>query len=104
MGDTEADPIAEAYTKANQLNVRLATKYDPAMATEARRVAEQLLGYIREQVEDYEDFVQRAERSELFSLHESAQLKKGEVRLKGLYMRATGLLETIKDWEQRKKR
>lgn len=104
MGDTEADPIAEAYAKANQLNVRLSKKYDPAMATEARRVADQLLAYVKDQVEDYEDFAERCERSELFSLHESARLKKAEVRLKGLYMRATGLLETVRDWEQRPKK
>ena len=103
MADQEADPIAQAYVRANQINARLASKFDPALAAEGRRVAEQLLAYLKENVPDYEDFARRCERSEEFPLHESAQVEKKETRFKGLYLRATGLLQTIQETEQRKR-
>ena len=103
MADQEADPISQAYVRANQINARLAAKYDPALAGEGKRVAEQLLTHVRENVKDYEDFARRCERAELFPLHESAQVEKNEVRFKGLYLRATGLLQTIQEAEQRRR-
>ena len=103
MADQAADPISQAYVRANQINARLAKRYDPALASEGRRVAEQLLEHLKENVQDYEDFVRRCERSEVFSLHESAQVEKNEVRFKGLYLRATGLLQTIQEAEQRRR-
>ena len=103
MGDNELDPIAMAFLRANQINTRLSSKYDASLASEGKQVAQQLLDHIKGEVEDYEDFVDKAERSEEFTLHESAQLKKEQKRLKGLYLRATGLLDTIRDSESRKK-
>jgi hypothetical protein len=104
MAENEPDPIAQAFLRANQINARLASaKYDPALVSEGKRIAEQLLTYVKEQVQDFEDFARRCERSEVFSLHESAQVDKKEVRFKGLYLRATGLLQTIQEAEQRKR-
>jgi hypothetical protein len=103
MAESEADPISQAYVRANQINARLAAKYDAALAGEGKRVAEQLLAHVRENVENFEAFSARCERSELFALHESAQVEKNETRLKGLYLRATGLLQSIQEAEQRRR-
>ncbi len=103
MGDLEADPIAQAFVRANQINARLAARYDPSLSTEGQRVAELLLAHVRENVQDYEDFARRCERAELFPLHESAKVDKKEVRFKGLYLRATGLLQTIHESEKRRR-
>jgi hypothetical protein len=105
MAENEPDPIAQAFLRANQINARLAAaKYDAALVSEGKRIAEQLLSYVKEQVKDYDDFARRCERSELFPLHESAQVEKNEVRFKGLYLRATGLLESIQEAESRRPR
>jgi hypothetical protein len=104
MGDDGSDPIAAAYQRANQLNARLASRYEVGLAAEGKRVADQLLSYMREQLgAEYDAFVARCERSEEFSLHESARVEKEEARMKGLYLRATGLLETIADAEARQR-
>ena len=103
MADQAADPISQAFVRANQINARLAVKYDPALASEGRRVAEQLLQHIKESVASFDEFAERCERSELFALHESAQVDKKEVRFKNLYLRATGLLQTIQETESRRR-
>lgn len=94
----------ELYRQATRLNAKLASKHDPALASEGRRVAEALLAHVRSRVEDYEDFVRRVQRSEEFSLHESAQLSKGEKDLRVHYLRAVDLLETIREAEERAKK
>lgn len=93
----------ELYARATRLNAKLASKYDSALAAEGRQVAESILAQLQTQVGDFSEFVRRVERSELFPLHESAQLEKNEQPWKVLYLRAVDLLETIKEAEARRR-
>ena len=102
-GKTSVEPeseISAAYSRAARINAKLASSYSGALVTEGKALAEALLAHVKEQVADYEDFVSRVERSEEFSLHDSAQMKKDDKALKTLYLRATGLLETIREAEK----
>jgi len=91
----------EDYAKATKLNAKLAIGYDAHAVTEAREVAGRLIEYVRSKVADFDEFVQKVERSERFSLHESAQLKKQEKDLKVIYTRAAELLTTAAEAQQR---
>lgn len=93
----------ELYARATRLNAKLASKYDSALASEGRQVAEAILGQLQGQIPDFQDFVRKVERSEEFPLHESAQLEKNEQPWKVLYLRAADLLQTIKEAEARRK-
>ena len=94
----------EQYVRANKLNAQLATSSEPQPTAEARELAKTMLDYVRDQVDDYEDFVRRIHISEEFSLTESMQLKKAEKELKVVYQRASGLLETVAEAAARGKR
>jgi hypothetical protein len=96
-------PMAQddLYARANRINAKLASKFDSALASEGRQIAQALIAEVQSKVEDYPDFVRRVDRSEEFSLHESAQVEKDEQQLKLLYVRAVDLLETIKESESR---
>ncbi len=99
----ESNPISEAYQRANQLNARLASKHNSAMVSEGRQVAELLLNHVKSNVEDYDAFVAQVDRSERFSLHDSARVDKKQRDLKLYYERAMGLLETIEESEARRR-
>lgn len=104
MSETSSDtnPISDVYQQATRINAKLASGYDGNLVSQGKRLADELIAHVRGQVDDYDDFVRRVERSEQFSLHESAQVAKGEKELKVLYVRAADLLETIRDVEARK--
>ncbi len=97
------DSVTEAFQQANQLNARLSSRYNAQEVAEARQLAEALLDYVKTKVADYEEFVRRVERSELFSLHESAQLPKNERPYRPYYLRAVDLLETVLEAEALRK-
>ncbi len=101
---TESNPISEAYQRATRINAKLSSRFDANLVSEGKRLAQQLIDHVRENVDDYEDFVRRVERSEQFSLHDSAQVAKTERELKNFYVRAADLLETITDVENRQSR
>jgi hypothetical protein len=96
--------ISEVHTRANRLNVKIATGTGEALIQEARQVAKQLTDYVRTKVADYDDFVKRVELSEEFSLTESRQVAKIEQQLKVLYLRAASLLEAASEAEARGRR
>lgn len=98
---TETNPILDAYQRATRINAKLASRFDANLVTEGKRLAQELLDHVRANVDDYDDFERRVERSEQFSLHDSAQVAKTERELKNFYIRAGDLLETIKDVEAR---
>ena len=98
------DIISDAYARATRINARLASRYDANLVSEGRELAQKLLDHVRAEASDYDDFVRRVARSEVFSLHDSAQVTKNERQLKVLYVRATDLLETIEDAERRRRR
>src|SRR5258706_3031785 len=77
----------DLYTRANQLNAKLATSIDPALISEARKVAGALLDHVKSKVTDFADFERRVASSEQFALHESRQVAKTEPDLKVLYNR-----------------
>ena len=89
-----AEYSEQDYALANKLNARLATSQDPSLVSEARALANQMIDYVRSQVDDYEDFVRRIHLSEQFSLTDSMQVTKKEKPLKLIYLRASGLAET----------
>ncbi|MEQ8272338.1 MAG: hypothetical protein RMA76_22515 [Deltaproteobacteria bacterium] len=100
---SETNPISEAYQRATRINAKLASRYDANLASEGKQLAQQLFDHIKAQVEDYDDFVRRVERSEEFSLHDSAKMGKNESELKNFYVRAADLLETITESESRRR-
>ena len=102
--EPETNPISELYSRANRLNAKLASKFDNSLASEGRQVAQQLIEHVKSQVSDYDAFVAQVERSEQFSLHDSARVDKKERQFKLYYERAMGLLETIEEGEGRRKR
>ena len=108
MNDTTspapASAATELYAEANRINAKLSSRYDAALAAKGRQVANQLLEQVKAGVADMPGFVERVDRSELFSLHESAQVEKTEKQMKLLYVRAMDLLETISQSESRAKR
>lgn len=107
MADNERPPEqgpADLYTRAQRLNARLASRWEPALAEEAAQVAAALLEHVKSKVEDFDAFVRRVERAEAFPIHESAQVDKGERPLKQLYVRAVDLEETLRQAEARAKK
>ncbi len=105
MSETEEQsPISAAYERATKINAKLASRFDANLVTEGKRVASELIEHIRGEVENYDEFVEKVERSEEFSLHDSAQIDKKQKHLKVLYVRAADLLETIKQTEERQSR
>jgi hypothetical protein len=96
--------ISEIYTRANRLNAQLASGTTEELIREGRDVARQLIAYVKEHVESFDDFVKRVESSEEFSLTESRQVAKTERELKVLYLRATSLAEAANEAEERANR
>ena len=92
-----ADYSPEDYALANQLNAKLATEPDSQTVAQATELANRMLEYVRGEIEDYDDFVQRVERAEQYCLTDAAQPKKTEKALKVVYLRAKTLLETAEE-------
>jgi hypothetical protein len=101
MTEPETNPVSQAYARATRINAKLASRFDANLATEGKQAAQTLLDHVRSEVEDFDEFVARVDRSELFSLHDSAQIDKKQKHLKVLYVRAADLLETIAEAEAR---
>lgn len=100
---TETNPISDAYQRATRINAKLASRYDANLASEGKQLAQQLFDHVKGEVDDYDDFVRRVERSEQFILHDSAQVSKKERELKNFYVRAADLLVTIEEAEARRR-
>ena len=95
--------ISDLYAEANKLNASLSSKYDGGKISQGKQIAAQLIEHVKANVEDYKSFVETVERSELFALHDSAQVDKKQRQFKLYYERAVSLLETIEQSESRRK-
>ncbi|MCB9653798.1 MAG: hypothetical protein H6729_06680 [Deltaproteobacteria bacterium] len=100
----DKDQNEALYRRGGQVNILLASRYDPSLVEEARTLSTQLMERVKKGVEDFEGFEQRVERSEEFSLHESAQLSKKEKEFRAVYLRGRALLDAIAEAEARRSR
>ena len=96
--------ISQLYGDASKLNALLANNSDPQLISRAKVLANQLFAHVKSSVEDYEDFIRRAERTEEFVLHTSAQVTTKERELKNYYFRATDLIDAIREAQERSRR
>jgi hypothetical protein len=96
-----AEYSSEDYVRANRLNARLATQYDPALVAEARELANRMIEHVKTKVPDYTAFVERVRISEQFSLTEARQPEKVEKEMKVILVRAQSLLVTAEEAEAR---
>jgi hypothetical protein len=96
-----AEYSAEDYAKANRLNAKLASRYDPALAAEARELAAKMIEHVKSKVPDFNGFVERVHLSEQYSLTEARQPEKIEKEMKVIFVRAQTLLETAAEAESR---
>lgn len=96
-----ADPndqaVREHYRTANALNVQLIRQDDASIISQAETTAKALIDYVRSKTKDFEDFTRRVQRSDEFSLHDSAQVETSERTLKIYYQRAVSLKEAINE-------
>ncbi|MBK8013843.1 MAG: hypothetical protein IPK13_21145 [Deltaproteobacteria bacterium] len=101
---TEENETATIYRRGGHVNLQLASRYDESLIEEARTISARLLDRVKANVDDFDDFARRVERSEEFSLHESAQLSKKEKEFRTVYLRGRALLDAIAEAEARKAR